>query len=247
MRVSRHLYWFTMRELIAHEVDATTAFPAVQPGFLWLASTGSAIMVPSANAPVATQGIAVGATRAGLVVTDAGGVTLQPAGAEPKPLLPAPVTVLGVHPDRVAWTTNDCGILRCPVHVTEIASGASSSWLQLTGHPSPLVVAGSSATFSPDGNYLAIAVPDNSVTTPENLVVADLRTRAATSVYVRGSFEQPARPGSDDASGLTLDWTPDAAICCSRPRASGGSWRSIPRSRTSCRVARPGASRRRPQ
>ena len=71
------------------------------------------------------------------------------------------------------------------MHVTEVASGATSTWLQLVGHPNPLVMAGTSAVFSPDGTSIAITDPDDDVTGPATLLVADLRTRATTVVAAR--------------------------------------------------------------
>ena len=228
VRIDSHLYWFTMQNRIAHFVDATTAFPDARSPGLWLADPRSATLVPPPPLPgrasrVATSGPPIGATRGGLLIATKGGVLLEPTESTgpTRLLLPAPATVIGVHPDRVAWVANDCRVLQCPVHVTEVATGASSSWLQLVDHPSPLVVAGSSATFSPDGNYLAIALPDNSVITAETLVVADLRSRVTTNTSVRGRLDQPARPGTDDATGMTIDWAPDSRYLLLSPSGLG--------------------------
>jgi hypothetical protein len=124
-------------------------------------------------------------------------------------LLRAPATLIGVHADRVAWVGSDCGVLRCPVRITEIANGATSTWVQLVGRPSPLSIAGTSAVFSPDGGSLAIVEPNETVTAPSAIVVANLRTRATIVVAADRQFEQPARPGRNDATGMTLGWTPD--------------------------------------
>jgi hypothetical protein len=226
VRVDAHLYWFSMVRRFAQSVDGDTAFPAARQGYLWLAGQRFATEVPGATVPVATNGPAIGATRAGLLVVTKAGVLLQPTAGNgtgaARLLLRAPATVIGVHPDRVAWLANDCGVLRCPVHVTEVATDTSSSWLQLVGHPSPLVLAGSSARFSPDGVYLAIVVPDASVTIAETLVVADLRTRVSNVTYVRGRFDEPARPGSVDATGNTVDWTLDGRFLLLAPASGTG-------------------------
>jgi hypothetical protein len=229
VRANARLYWFSMHYRTAHYSEAMTAFPAVHRGSLWLASPRSATEVPGAPDAVRTDGTAIGATRGGLLVTTEAGVLLQPTGRAgvTRLLLRAPAVVIGVHPDRVAWVSNECGVLRCPVHVTEIASGASSSWLQLVGHPGPLAVELSSAVFSPGGHYLAIVVPDNSVTRAQTLVVADLRSRATTITDARGRFDEPARPGSADATGVTVDWTLDGRFLLLAPASGTGPVRAI--------------------
>lgn len=226
VRAGRTVYWFSLQDRVAQSFQGDIAFPAARRGHLWFAGPRFATEVPGAPHPVATHGQAVGATRAGLIVTTKAGVMLQPTGAAStspaRLLLPAPATVIGVHPDRVAWVSNDCGVLRCPVHVTEIEGGATSTWLQLAGRPNPLMVAGSSAVFSPDGDYLAIVVPDESVTSAQNLYVADLRSRTTHVIYVRGRFNQPARPGTDDATGNTIDWTLDSRFLLLAPASGSG-------------------------
>jgi hypothetical protein len=83
-------------------------------------------------------------------------------------------------------------------------------------------VAGSSAVFSPDGSHLAIVVPDDSVTRASTLTVADLRTRATTVTVVGGRVDEPARPGSADATGTTVDWTADGTYLVLAPAAETG-------------------------
>jgi hypothetical protein len=216
VRLDAGLFWFSLPDLVAHHVDADTAFPSAHAGRLWLASHRVATEVPGdtdrlPRARVTTPGPAIGATNAGLLVVTKAGVLVQPitGTGTTRLLVGAPATVIGVNADRVAWVTNDCGVLRCAVHVTEVASGATSTWLQLVGHPNPLVTAGTSAVFSPDGGSIAIAEPDDDVTGPATLLVANLRTRATTVVAADKQFEQPARPGSSDGSGTTIDWTRD--------------------------------------
>jgi hypothetical protein len=218
-RAGSHLYWFSMPSGIAHRFDAATAFASAQPGHLWLASQRFATEVPGDNnrlprARITTTGPAIGATSAGLLVVTKAGVLLQPSAGTgtARLLLGAPATVIGVHRDRVAWVADDCGILRCPVHITEIASGATSNWVQLAGHPSRLAIAGSSAVFSSDGGSLAIVVPNESLTGTQSLTLANLRTRATKTIVTNGQFEEPARPGSNDATGATIDWTLDGAF-----------------------------------
>lgn len=226
VRVNAGLYWFTLESRAAHFVDGTTAFPATQTGYVWYAGSRSATLVPGAANAVATRGPAIGATRAGLVVTTKAGVLLQPIGhsstADARLLLRAPATVIGVHPDRIAWVARECGVLRCLVHVTEIATAATSSWLQLTGHPSRLALEASSAIFAPDGNHVAIVVSNNYLTTTQTLVVADLRTRETTVANTYGRFNQPARPGSEDATGITVDWTLDSRFLLLAPASGTG-------------------------
>jgi hypothetical protein len=210
------LYWFSLPDRVAHKVDADTAFPSAHAGRLWLASKRVATEVPGdtdrlPRAHVNTTGPAIGATSAGLLVVTRAGVLVQPitGTGTTRLLVGAPATVIGVSTDRVAWVTDDCGVLRCPVHITEVATGATSSWLQLVGHPSPLAVAGTSAVFSPDGGSIAIVEPNDDVTDPATVLVANLRTRATTVVAADKQFDQPARPGSHDGSGATIDWTRD--------------------------------------
>src|SRR6185369_15945503 len=106
---------------------------------------------------IPTNGNAIGSTTGGLLVRTPQGVVLQHIGtagtgtSTPRALVPPDATVVAVHRDRVAWVRNECGVLRCPVHVTEIASGMSSSWMQLVGHPSGRSVTDASARFSSDG------------------------------------------------------------------------------------------------
>ena len=226
VRVERTVYWFSLDDRIAHEVQGDIAFPAAQSGHLWFAGPEFATEVPGAPHPVETHGQAVGATRAGLLVVTKAGVMLQPTGDSGDRaailLVHAPANVIGVHADRFAWTTNDCGVLRCPVHVTEVESDATSTWLQFVGKPNPLMVAGASASFSPDGNYLVIIVPDVSVTIAQTLYLADLRSRATHVVYIRGRFAQPARPGTDDATGNTIGWTLDSRFVLFAPESGSG-------------------------
>jgi hypothetical protein len=213
VRGGTHLYWFSMPSGIVHAVDGITAFPSARRGYLWIAGEQFAREVPGPGEVVATDGPAVGATRAGLLVATKAGVLLQPAGGTgngaPRVLLRAPAVVIAVHADRVAWLSTECGVLRCPLHVTEIATGATSSWIQLVRHPTPLAVAGTSAVFSPSGSQLAIVVPTATLASAGTLIVADLRSRATAIIDATDQFNQPARPGSADATGMTVDWTPE--------------------------------------
>ncbi|HEY5014238.1 MAG TPA: hypothetical protein VIK61_16255, partial [Acidimicrobiia bacterium] len=179
----------------------------------------TAIEVPDGRASIGTLGPAIGATSAGLLVNTKAGVLLQPtSGSGPvRMLLRAPATVIGVHADRVAWVANECGVLRCPVHVTEVASGATSSWLQLGGRSRASAVGGASAAFSPDGSHLAMVVPDASGTRAATLVVADLRTRVTSSLDATGRVDVPAQPGSEGANGTTLAWTIDGTYLVLAP------------------------------
>ncbi|MDQ1535422.1 MAG: hypothetical protein QOF28_3183, partial [Actinomycetota bacterium] len=225
VRVGKQLYWFTMGQRAAHAVGATTAFPSLHRGYLWIADSASATLVPGDTKPIALPGLAIGAARdGGLFVTTEDGVLLQSTThpAQLRGILSAPATVIAVHADRLAWITNDCGVLRCPVHITEVETDATSTWLQLVGHPGPLVTAGTSGVFSPDGNYLVIIVPDSSATTAEGMVVADLRSRVTTTSYERGRIEEPARPGKVDATGVTIDWTLDSRFLLLAPPAGFG-------------------------
>ena len=186
---------------------ATTAFPAVQHGFLWLAATGTATMVPSPNTSVATRP----RSRSGAPASSS-----PDAGAMFPPPTPRHSALTPHAGHRARSASRPGGVdderLRHPSLPRARHRDRERRELELApAHraPQPARRRGRRRGVYPDGNSSTNLVPDNSVTTPENLVVADLRTRAATTVYVRGSFEQPARPGSDDATGLTLDWTPD--------------------------------------
>ena len=228
VRVGTRLYWFTMRQRTAHPVDGTSAFPAGRSGYLWFAGDRSATVVPGDAKPIATSGPAVGATRVALLVPSAAGVMLQPAGsigvADPpaRLLLPAPATVIGVNPDRVAWVANECGVLRCTVHITEVAGGATSTWLQLTGRSSPLVAERASAVFSPDGASLAIVTPNERVTGAATVLVADLRSRATTVFNTLGHLDQGARPGSPGGSVACVVWTLDSRFLLLAPAVATG-------------------------
>ena len=234
VRADSHLYWFSMPSGVAHRLDADTAFASAQGGHLWLASQRFATEVPGATVPAATNGPAIGATRAGLLVVTKAGVLLQPTAGNgtgaARLLLPAPATVIGVHPDRVAWVSNDCGVLRCPVHVTEVATGATSSWLQLAGHPSPLVLAGSSARFSPDGVYSRSSCPTPASRSPRpssSPTSGRARPPACTSAGVstnprgREAWTRPATPstGRSTAGSCSSHRHPGRATGARRPGA----------------------------
>lgn len=226
------LFWLSMREAVAHSLDgptaATTAFAAVEPGHLWMAGAGFATEVPDGTGVVATKGAAIGATTDGLLVETAAGIVVQPVKpgvGRARLLISAPGQVIGVHRDRVAWIENECGVLRCPVHITEVKTGATTSWLQIGGHPRPIAFLGASAVFSPDGGNLAIAVPNDSVTRVATMVVADLRSRTTRVLDADSKFELPARPGSGDATGETIDWTPDGNFLVFAPSLTSGSKR----------------------
>jgi hypothetical protein len=212
VRIANHLYWFTLEERLAHRTSATTAFPGTRRGSLWLAGLNFAIRVPGGDYMIGTAGTAIGATAGGLLVPSRAGVMLQAeSGIEPSRLfLRAPATVIGVHRDRVAWVADDCGVIRCPVHVTEVATRKTATWIQLVGASLPGVVEDSSGVFSPDGASLAVVVSNGSFTAAATIVVADLRTRATAVINALGRFDQPARPGSADEAGATVEWTLDA-------------------------------------
>ena len=218
VRAATHLYWFTMTDRVAHRFDATVAFASAQPGYLWLASPHLATEVPGDDdglprTRIATEGLAVGATTGGLLIAVKAGIALQPGHASTAHLLlRAPATVIAVHPDRVAWVSSDCNALNCAVSVTTIATGATSPAINLVGPPNQFAVSKTSGVFSPDGNFLAIVVPDDHAVRAQVLYVADLRTFASTSMRVDGTFEQPATPGSSDTTGMTIDWTRDSAF-----------------------------------
>jgi hypothetical protein len=232
VRAAFQLFWFTMpsgrTSSVAHGVDGDTAFPAARRGYLWIASHRFATEVPGGRTSVFTTGPAIGETSAGLLVVTNAGVLLQPTSGTDRagtPMLPASATVIGVHPDRVAWVSDDCGLLRCPVHVTEVSTRATTSWIQLPGHPSPLLVSATSAVFSPDGTRVAIAVPSPTDTSAGTLIVANLLTRATTVVAADGRFAMPERPGHPDATGMTVDWTLDGAFVTLAPRPGNGTGR----------------------
>lgn len=218
VRAAAHLYWFTMTVGIAHRLDADAAFASARPGHLWFASQHFATEVPGDNdrlprTRVATESLAIGATNRGLLIATKAGVLLQPGDASTAHLfLRAPATVIAVHPDRVAWISGECSAVDCAVTVTMIATGATSGTIDLVGRPSPFAVAETSGVFSPDGNFLAVVVPDDHAVRAQLLNVADLRTLASTSMRVDGTFEQPAPPGTSDVTGMTIDWTLDSTF-----------------------------------
>jgi len=233
-----YLYWFTLPHGVAHRVDATTAFPAAEPGHVWLATDKFATEVPGdtdrlPRSRVATKYAAIGAVNGGLLEQvpggpfddgDAGPVVVQPVDGHRtvRALLPRRSTVIGVHADRVAWVTHDCGVLQCPVHISETAAGAdgSSTWFQLPGHPSDLALHGATAFFSPAGDRLAVVLPDNSVTSATTLVLGDLRTRTTTVVNTTGYLSAPG-----EATGLTVDWTRDGNFVVIAPELGTGAGR----------------------
>ena len=223
VRIGADLYWFTMETRAAHSVadsiGVATAFPSARRGSLWFAGARSAIEVPDGRTPIPTPGPAIGATSAGLLVDTKAGVLLQPTTGQnaARMLLRAPATVIGVHADRVAWVGDECGVLRCPVHVTEVPSGATSDWLQLGGRDRASTITRASAAFSPDGSHLAIIVPGASGRRVATLVMTDLHTRATSSLDATGRVDIPAQPGSHAVNGTTLAWTVDGTYLVLAP------------------------------
>lgn len=234
VRVNGQMFWFTLTDGVAHHVQADSAFAAAEPGYVWFANEFRATEVPGGpsrlhRAIVTTDAPAIGATRRGLLEQTAErGYLLQSttsAGAA-RPFLPPDATVIGVHRDRVAWlSTQDCGVLRCPVHVTEVASGATTSWIQLVNHPDPIALAGTVAYFEPDGSRLAIVVPDNNITRATSMELADLHTKHTQLISTTGYITAPARPGTDDGAGATVAWTADGAYVVLAPAAGTGDGR----------------------
>src|SRR5206468_2134997 len=138
--------------------------------------------------------------------------------------LPKSATVIGVHADRVAWTdVGECGVLRCPVHISEVAKPATSTWMQLVGSRRQDAILRAHGVFSADGNSLAVAIPNDALTRVETVEVTDLQTRATRVVAADGRFELPARPGTGDATGETFDWTPDGNFLVFAPSVASGS------------------------
>ncbi len=208
------LAWFALSDPdpAAHFVDADAVFAGAVDDELWLASATRSVAVGAAATPrpVATDGVAFAATNAGLLVHAPTGVEVQPLDAQPsRALLPRGATVIGVHPDRVAWVTGECGALRCPVNITEIGTRTTTTWLQLPGHPTRGAILTAVGVFSPDGSRLAVVVPDPSITAPAVVLLADLTTRATSSITAGGRLEIPSRPGHVDGAGLTVSWTLD--------------------------------------
>jgi hypothetical protein len=227
-RVDGQMYWFTLSEGMARRIAATTAFAAVDRGYVWLANAHSATEVPGGpnrlhRLRIETAAPAIGATRRGLLEHTTAGYGVQPLDGShaTEPLLSASARVIGVHPDRVAWVS-ECSAVRCPVHVTEVASPATTSWIEVPDHPSPLAMADTVAVFAPDGSRVAVIVPDNNVTKATSVFVADLRHRATVRVDTTGYITEPARPGTSDGAGATITWTRDGAYLLLAPAAGTG-------------------------
>ena len=86
-------------------------------------------------------------------------------------------------------------MLRCPVHITEVASQATSTWMQLVGYPGPTALDRAHGVFSVDGNSLAVAVPNDTITRVATVEWLETLTRAGLPVLC----ETPPGP---DLAGL---------------------------------------------
>jgi hypothetical protein len=121
-------------------------------------------------------------TAAGLLVTSVGDgrlAVLDPATGQPRARLAAGVLVVAVGPTAVAHVRAGCAD-RCPLVVTPLAGGPDRAYGIPAGTPG-------GGAFSPDGRWLALAVPGQYrngrlTVVPGGARVLDLRSGAVTEV-----------------------------------------------------------------
>jgi hypothetical protein len=109
--------------------------------------------------------------------------------------------VLATTATTIAWVAAGCGPQRCPVHLTDLASGAE------TAVAAPRGTWADGGAFSPDGRYLAVVfragVDANGAATQATVGVIDAATRRLLAV-----------PGAVMRGGdfwLAVAWSPDGA------------------------------------
>jgi hypothetical protein len=109
--------------------------------------------------------------------------------------------VLAASGTTIAWVAAACGPQRCPVHLSDLASGAD------TRVAAPRGVWANAGAFSPDGRYLAVVFGGVDATGPATQVrvgVIDAATRRLLAV-----------PGAVMGGGgdfwLAVTWSPDGA------------------------------------
>jgi hypothetical protein len=189
------------------------AFPALQSNDFWIAGGRSLALAYGHGSfvlPAGTTAFAAvndaHANPAFLLQTATGRIEVwSPSTREtPRPIADA-AHIVATRADRFAWTGADCELLRCAVHVTDVATGADAlfglPFQPITGTGDP-VARGAIGRFSPNGRLLAVLVP--SVTAPStDVAVFDLATGAVASSF---ALYEP----NSDATVLPFDWASDS-------------------------------------
>jgi hypothetical protein len=109
--------------------------------------------------------------------------------------------VLAATATTIAWVAAGCGPQRCPVHLSDLASGSD------TQVASPRGVWAQSGTFSPNGRYLAVVfgagVDPDGAATQARVWVVDATKRQLLAV--------PGAVMRGDDFWLAVAWSPDGA------------------------------------
>jgi hypothetical protein len=118
--------------------------------------------------------------------------------------------VVAVRHDRVAWTGADCGSLRCPLHLTDLASGTDV----VVGAPfvpgdAERASNGAGGRFSPDGRYLAVITPNRNGAS-SGVAVIDLTTGQARPLYSLFGSMRMTDANSEIGRPLPFDWSADS-------------------------------------
>jgi len=110
--------------------------------------------------------------------------------------------VLAASASTIAWVAAGCGPQRCPVHLSDLASGTDTQVASPRG-----VWATSGAAFSPDGRYLAVVFS-------AGVGATDVATQARVGVVDAATWRLLAVPGAVMRGGdfwLAVAWSPNSA------------------------------------
>jgi hypothetical protein len=154
---------------------------------------------------------AIAAVHDGFLLRDEfGGLSIWSATSGSLTPVPGRVPhVVAVRADRVAWIADDCGSIRCNVHLTDVATGTTASLpLPFPAGDDRNATRDIVGRFSPDGRALAFVAPNHN------------SASLAVAIYdlVDGKTVGPVRlfgalVGNETADGtgrpLPFDWEPD--------------------------------------